>query len=60
MNDSLEELRAKYRIICKKCGSENVMVDIEIGTDWGGDTGCDIDRMIFGCQDCKQNDHSFP
>ena len=51
-----EELLSKFKLICKHCGSENVVVEIEQGIDYGGETGYSNGHISVGCNDCKQND----
>jgi hypothetical protein len=51
-----EEITAAFKLVCKKCGSEDVVVDVEQGTDYGGETGYDPGHISIGCNACKQND----
>lgn len=51
-----DDLRQHFKLICRKCGSENVAVNIEQGIDYGGDTGYQSGSIQIGCNDCKQND----
>lgn len=51
-----EEIQSAFKLVCKKCGSENVVIDIEQGEHYGGDTGCSSGHIALGCNDCKQND----
>lgn len=59
MNEA-EEIQAAFKLVCKKCGSENVVVDVEEGVDYGGETGYSSGRITIGCNDCKQNDICIP
>ena len=54
--DDAERLKAAYKLMCKKCGSENVVIDIEQGIDYGGETGYNSGHISLGCNDCKKND----
>lgn len=58
MSDSYEakEIKAAFIILCKKCGSENVVIDIEEGHNYGGQTGYSGGHLSIGCNDCAQND----
>lgn len=51
-----EEIEAAFKLVCKKCGSENVRIDIALGIDYGGDTGYDSGHLAIGCNDCGKND----
>lgn len=51
-----EEIEAAFKLVCKKCGSENVRIDIEQGIDYGGDTGYGSGHLAIGCNDCGKND----
>lgn len=50
-----DELRARFKIVCRRCGSEDIAVNIEESysyseyTQGGG-------YMQIGCNGCKQND----
>lgn len=51
-----KDLLAAFKIICRKCGSENVVVNIEPMQDYGGETGASGGWIDFGCNDCQKND----
>ena len=55
MNEA-EEIEAAFKLVCKKCGSEDVVIDIELGIDYGGETGYSSGHISLGCNACKQND----
>ena len=55
MNEA-EEIEAAFKLVCKKCGSEDVVIDIERGIDYGGETGYSSGHISLGCNACKQND----
>lgn len=55
-DDEVKDLRERFRIVCRKCGSENVAVNMEQGIDYGGQTGYQSGRMQIGCNDCNKND----
>lgn len=59
-NPDIAQLTSQFAIACKKCGSANVVVDIEHGVDYGGETGYSSGHFSLGCNNCKQNDfHLF-
>lgn len=51
-----EEITTAFKLVCKKCGSEDVVIDIEQGIDYGGETGYSGGHISLGCNACKQND----
>lgn len=51
-----QRIEAAFKLTCRKCGSENVRMDIEQGIDWGGETGWQSGHIAIGCNDCGQND----
>jgi ribosomal protein S27E len=51
-----EEVRASFRIICRKCQSEDVVLDVVPLREFGGETGGDGGFFTIGCNACKQND----
>lgn len=53
---ALEELLTKFKLVCCKCGSENVVADCESGIDYGGETGWSSGSFTVGCNDCQAND----
>lgn len=54
--DDAEELKQRFKLICRKCGSENVVVDIDPGSMGSEETGWMSGDFSIGCNDCKQND----
>jgi hypothetical protein len=52
-----EELEQQFKLVCRKCNSENVRVDIEQGIDYGGMTGWSPGHLAIGCNDCGKNDY---
>ena len=54
MNDE-DDFRASFTLVCKKCGSENVALDIEQGVDYGEEIGDRAGHINIRCSDCKQN-----
>lgn len=57
MEEAREAIHTAFKITCRKCGSDNVVIDFEpplYGSEW---TGCYHDGGItLGCNDCGQND----
>ena len=52
-----EEIEKRYKLICRKCNSENVVVsEISDPINYGGETGYQSGTVAIGCNDCKQND----
>ena len=51
-----EEIKQSFKLVCKKCGSEDVVIDVEKGVDYGGETGYSSGYISLGCNACKQND----
>jgi hypothetical protein len=51
-----QEIEAAFKLICNKCQSENVRIDIEHGIDYGGETGYSSGHLAIGCNDCGKND----
>lgn len=56
MESEQEELVRRFKIVCRECGSENTVIDIEEGVDYGGMTGYSPGHITIGCNDCKKND----
>ena len=59
MESDMDELRKRFQFICLKCGSDNVVMDIDRGFGGSELTGPDPDAINFGCNECKDNDFSF-
>lgn len=57
--DVVNEVLKRFTLTCKKCGSTNVVLSVNEG--WSGTfiTVGDPGEVVFGCNDCKQNDYSF-
>ena len=51
-----DTIKAAFKLVCKKCGSEDIALDIEQGVDYGGETGYSSGHISIGCNACKQND----
>lgn len=51
-----KEIRAQFKIVCRKCGSENTVVDLEEGCSLSEHTW-ESGKFSMGCNDCKQNDY---
>ena len=54
--DEGERLKARFRIICKACVSENIAVNVQPMVDYGGQTGACGGYAQVGCNDCRLND----
>jgi hypothetical protein len=53
----ITELRQRFKLICLKCGSDNIALDLDKGIDYGGATGYSPGTLSFGCNACKENDY---
>jgi hypothetical protein len=53
-----EELRERFRISCRICGSENVGINWFDSIDYGEWTGIQPGTFTIGCNYCKGNDFS--
>jgi hypothetical protein len=51
-----DDIKQAFKLICRKCGSEDVVIDIQELVDYGGETGWSGGYITFGCNACKQND----
>ena len=51
-----DKIKEAFKLVCKKCGSEDIAIDIEQGVDYGGETGYSPGHITLGCNACKQND----
>ena len=47
-----------FGVCCRKCGSVNIFISWEDGTDYGGYTGYSEGQKLFKCLDCG-NAYSF-
>lgn len=50
-----EDIKERFRLICKKCGSEDVRISVEPAYSYSEMTGGG-GYMTIGCNECKQND----
>jgi hypothetical protein len=55
-NSDIVKLTDAFKLTCKKCGSDDVVLDAEDGVDYGGETGYSPGQITAGCNNCKQND----
>jgi hypothetical protein len=53
--DEMAELRARFTLTCRRCKSQNVVVDVEPARIWSEVTAQD-GAFSMGCNDCKAND----
>jgi hypothetical protein len=56
MEDELNELKQKFKLVCLKCGSDDVAISVEEGINYGGQTGYQPGTVSIGCNACKEND----
>lgn len=52
----LKNFRMQFKIVCRKCSSEDVVIDVQEAIDYGGETGVQPGSFSAGCNACKQND----
>jgi hypothetical protein len=55
----VKQLQAAFKLVCKKCGSTNVVMDADpgfCGTEETGWISGTLSIGCIGCNDCKQND----
>ena len=50
-----EEITTRFKLVCKKCGGENVVVNIEPSYSYSEATLVP-GHISIGCNDCKKND----
>ena len=56
MEDELNELKQKFKLVCLKCGSDDVAISVEEGINYGGQTAYQPGTVSIGCNACKEND----
>ena len=54
--DDAQDILLSFKLVCRKCQSEDVGLSRVEGTDYGGDTGYEAGTLAVGCNACKQND----
>jgi hypothetical protein len=54
-DEDIKELNERFQLICRKCGSLNIVVDIEEAYFYSEDTQ-DLGSITIGCNGCKTND----
>ena len=57
--DDEQELQQRFKFICKKCGSDNVVLLIYRGFGGTDITAPEHGEIVFGCNNCKDNDYRF-
>ena len=55
-NDDVQSLLRQFKLVCRKCSSENVVVDADPGFGGSEVTGAEPGTLSVGCNDCKNND----
>lgn len=56
IREYVRAMRLKYLVTCRKCRSEDVVFDISVPVDYGGETGWGLGHVSMGCNACKAND----
>ena len=51
-----KQLQTAFKLVCRKCESENVVIDYEAPTYYSALTGYGTGTLSIGCNNCKQND----
>lgn len=51
-----DRVQRQFRLVCRKCGSDNVVIDIEHGYGGSEYTGPDPSTLSIGCNACHAND----
>jgi len=51
-----DEIRRRFKLVCRRCGSEDITIDVERGYGGSEYTGADPNTFSMGCNTCKQND----
>jgi hypothetical protein len=54
--DDFKRLQEHFKLVCKKCGSDNVAVSLTPPVNYGGQTGWQSGDLSIGCNACKNND----
>jgi hypothetical protein len=55
-DSDIEDLRQQFKIVCRKCGSEDVAINKDDSIDYGGEAGYQVGSVQIGCNGCKAND----
>lgn len=50
-----QQIYARFRLVCKECGSEDVTIDFDSGTVYSEYTS-DPPCLTMGCKSCMKND----
>lgn len=50
-----DQVKEHFKIICRKCGSESIVIDIDGGTVYS-EMSSDPPSVTIGCNNCGQND----
>lgn len=53
-----EELVSRFKIVCRRCGSDNISLEIERGIRYGSDAH-DPCYINICCEVCKDNDFAL-
>lgn len=54
--DDIKQVQERFKLVCRKCSSENVVVSMTPPVNYGGQTGWQSGDIAIGCNDCKTND----
>lgn len=56
MDDEVRQFLTQFKLVCKKCGSENCVIDFTLAKYYSEETGWDPATLSAGCNSCEQND----
>jgi len=56
MEDKFEEIRAHFKLVCKKCNSEDITIYVTDGQMGSEETGWMEGMLSITCQGCSNND----
>ena len=54
-DDDIKELFTKFKIMCLKCGSDQVTLKATSGVYYGGRAVYEDGTIVFNCPTCKDN-----
>ena len=59
LGEHLNQMKSKFMLVCKKCGSTHVEVIGEDGCDYGECTGYEPGTNVIKCNDCGNADNVY-
>lgn len=55
-DQEIKGLRERFKLVRRKCGGEDVVINKDDPCDYGGETGRQSGSLQIGCNGCKNND----